>query len=149
MFSGSTTIKVSLYREAGGSRIHVENGRWSARDTSGQIQRFSWHDRVMPNLAVFDVEWAASWNAWAPAPVDTATPPRWEISLRTTNAATVYRVDVTARRLQQFQPAGQYSWWNVQNNTVVESGQVTANAAGVLTVPAFLVTSAGNRLVVF
>jgi hypothetical protein len=62
MFSESTTIKVSLYREVAGKRVHVEDGRWSARDVSGQLKRFSWHDRVMPNVAIFDVEWAAAYG---------------------------------------------------------------------------------------
>lgn len=62
MFSESTTIKVSLYREVAGRRIHVENGIWSARDAAGQVRRFSWQDRVTPNLAVFDVEWAAAYG---------------------------------------------------------------------------------------
>jgi hypothetical protein len=67
MFSESTTIKVSLYREivgaeGGRTRVHVDDGRWSARDANGLVKRFSWHDRVMPNLAVFDVEWAAAYG---------------------------------------------------------------------------------------
>jgi hypothetical protein len=62
MFSESTTIKVSLYRETAGGRVFVEDGRWSARDAAGQVKRFSWHDRVTPNLAVFDVEWAAAYG---------------------------------------------------------------------------------------
>ena len=67
MFSESTTIKVSLYREVvtpegGRMRVHVDDGRWSARDSAGQIRRFSWHDRVMPNLSIFDVEWAAAYG---------------------------------------------------------------------------------------
>jgi len=67
MFSESTTIKVSLYREVIGpdgerTRVHVEDGKWSARDGAGQMRRFDWHDRVMPNLAVFDIEWAASYG---------------------------------------------------------------------------------------
>lgn len=62
MFSESTTIKVSLYREIAGGRVHVDDGKWSAHDAAGQVKRFSWNDRVMPNLAVFDVEWAAAYG---------------------------------------------------------------------------------------
>lgn len=67
MFSESTTIKVSLYREVaapdgGRTRVHVDDGKWSARDASGRVKRFSWHDRVTPNLAVFDAEWAAAYG---------------------------------------------------------------------------------------
>ena len=67
MFSESTTIKVSLYREVASedgtrTRVHVDDGRWSARDSAGQVRRFSWHDRVMPNLAIFDAEWAAAYG---------------------------------------------------------------------------------------
>jgi hypothetical protein len=67
MFSESTTIKVTLYREVAGAdggrtRVHVDDGKWSARDPSGHVKRFSWNDRVLPNLAVFDVEWAAAYG---------------------------------------------------------------------------------------
>lgn len=62
MFSESTTIRVSLYREVGESRVHVDGGIWSAKDSSGEVKRFSWNDRVTPNLAVFDVEWAAAYG---------------------------------------------------------------------------------------
>src|SRR5215210_3130150 len=66
MFSESTTIKVSLYREivVDGmlTRVHVEDGKWAARSAAGQLEHFDWSRRVMPNLAVFDTEWAASYG---------------------------------------------------------------------------------------
>ena len=82
MFSESTTIKVSLYREVGGSRVHVEDGKWSAKDASGHVKRFSWNDRVMPNLAVFDVEWAAAYG-------EAAQLARWQGALDDVFAHTV------------------------------------------------------------
>jgi hypothetical protein len=89
MFSESTTIKVSLYREvAGDQRVHVEDGRWSARDASGQVKRFSWHDRVMPTLAIFDVEWAAAYG-------EAAQLVRWQGALDDVFAHTAEDVETT------------------------------------------------------
>lgn len=63
MFSESSTIRVSLFRDiAGGARVHVDGGTWSAPDKSGVMHRFSWYDRVWPNLGVFDREVHASYG---------------------------------------------------------------------------------------
>lgn len=90
MFSESTTIKVSLFREVGGSRVRVEDGKWSAKDATGVVKRFSWNDRVMPNLAVFDVEWAAAYG-------EAAQLARWQGALDDVFAHTVD--DAETRRL--------------------------------------------------
>ena len=67
MFSESTTIVVVLYREVANAdgtrtRVHVEDGTWAARDPAGVRKRFSWYDRVWPNLGVFDREIHASYG---------------------------------------------------------------------------------------
>ncbi|HPC82136.1 MAG TPA: putative glycoside hydrolase [Thermoanaerobaculaceae bacterium] len=93
------------------------------------------------------VEWSASWNAWDGAPVDTAS--LWGISLRTVDGQP-RTVDVTPRRLQTFRivAGGDYAWENrrVSDDGLVASGHVTADAAGLVTVPSFAVTGTGNRL---
>lgn len=67
MFSESSTIKVVLHREVVGAdgvrtRVHVDDGTWSARDAAGVPKRFSWYDRVWPNLGIFDREIHASYG---------------------------------------------------------------------------------------
>lgn len=67
MFSESSTIKVVLYREVvaedgARTRVHVDDGTWSARDAGGRLVRFSWYDRVWPNLGVFDREVPAAYG---------------------------------------------------------------------------------------
>ncbi len=63
MFSESSSIKVVLYREVRGERIHVDDGAWFARDAGGTVRRFAWADRVRPELGVFDREINASYGA--------------------------------------------------------------------------------------
>lgn len=68
MFSESTTVKLSLFREVrdGTAPVHVEDGTWSARDDIGLRRRFSWYDRVKkPELGIFDTETHASYGARA------------------------------------------------------------------------------------
>lgn len=93
------------------------------------------------------VEWSASWDAWDGAPVDTAS--LWGVSLRSSDGQP-RTVDVTPRRLQTFRvTAGAgYAWENrrVSDDALVASGQVAADASGLVTVPSFAVSGAGNRL---
>jgi hypothetical protein len=63
MFSESSTLKIALYREVapGGdgkpTRIHVDDGVWTARDASGISHRHAWSERVRrQELATFDTE---------------------------------------------------------------------------------------------
>lgn len=64
MFSESSSIKVSLYREVGASgRVRVEGGVWSAHSSDGSIRRFSWYDRVPSPYWLFDQEMHASYGA--------------------------------------------------------------------------------------
>jgi hypothetical protein len=63
MFAESSSIKVVLYREVRGERVHVDEGGWFARDAGGTVRRFAWTDRVRPELSVFDREVHASYGA--------------------------------------------------------------------------------------
>jgi hypothetical protein len=65
MFSESSTLKLSLYREVQGTRIHVEGGAWNARSNDGSLHRVSWYDRVPSPYWVFDQEMHASYGAKA------------------------------------------------------------------------------------
>ena len=98
------------------------------------------------NLAV---EWSASWFSWDQAPKDEED--LWGLSLRTNDGST-QTVDVTARRVQTFEivPGAAYSWVNKElpGNVLIDAGTVIADADGLLTIPAFQVTPAGNRLAV-
>ncbi|HEY8076608.1 MAG TPA: hypothetical protein VIF62_20930 [Labilithrix sp.] len=65
MFSESSTIKLVLYRDVDGARVHVDGGAWTARDAGGMPRRFSWYDRVKRPESVFDAEVHASYGAAA------------------------------------------------------------------------------------
>jgi hypothetical protein len=58
--------------------------------------------------------------------------------------------DVTLRRLQEFRVAAgrTYRWWLARGGGTVASGEATADALGLLTVPRVTVTPAPTRLVV-
>ena len=104
------------------------------------------------------LHWSSSWAAWDDAPIDTAD--LWQISLcpvvddgyddNPCGSGPAQTVDVTPRRLQRFLvvPGETYAWENrrVSDNSLVASGLVSASPAGVLTVPGFSVSGAGNRL---
>lgn len=94
-----------------------------------------------------DLDWSASWNPWDGAPID--TPASFRISLRATGGAS-RTVDITPRRLQHLRitPGAGYSWENRRSadGSLVASGTAWADARGVLTIPFFQVTPAGNRL---
>ncbi|MBX3191340.1 MAG: hypothetical protein KF819_30360 [Labilithrix sp.] len=69
MFSESSTVKISLYREIAGedgtrARVHVDDGTWTARDAAGMKRRFAWTDRIRKrDLAIFDTEISAGYGA--------------------------------------------------------------------------------------
>jgi hypothetical protein len=71
MFSESSTVAVVLSREVDGpggerTRVHVDDGTWSAHDASGAAHRFVWGDRVKRGeLATFDREIHAKYSAAA------------------------------------------------------------------------------------
>ena len=71
MFTESGSIRMSLYREVVGeggqrTRIHVDDGVWSANDAGGLRRRFAWTDRVRRyELAIFDSETSAKYSVAA------------------------------------------------------------------------------------
>jgi pimeloyl-ACP methyl ester carboxylesterase len=98
-----------------------------------------------------NLEWSSSWHNWDGPPLDTLE--SWRISLRTTDGSD-QRVDVTPRRLVNFKvtPGATYAWENHlvggSEQALVEEGTVTADADGLITVPAVAVSAQGNRLVI-
>ena len=96
------------------------------------------------NLAL---EWSSSWDAWDGVPLDTATV--WQISLRSL-ASTNQIVALTPRRTQAFRvmPGAVATWQNrrVTDDVAIQSGSVTADAFGLLTVSNVTVSPDGNRL---
>jgi hypothetical protein len=94
------------------------------------------------------VEWSASWHDFAGPPVD--TPDEWAVALR--SMAGSQTLDVTPRRLQQFavQPSQTYTWQTVRlaDGTVLQSGTVTVDADGLLTVRGITVDEGGCRLTI-
>lgn len=65
MFSESSTIKLTLYREVDGTGQRVEAGRWSARAADGNVHRVTWYDRVPSPYWPFEQEVHASYGAAA------------------------------------------------------------------------------------
>jgi hypothetical protein len=70
MFSESSTLKLSLYREVDApdgkrTRVHVDGGVWTARAADGTNHRLSWYDRVPIPYWIFDQEMHASYGAAA------------------------------------------------------------------------------------
>jgi hypothetical protein len=66
MFPEASTLEIRLFRETGpspGTSSRAVRGDWSAHDTSGQLRRFSWHDRVRdPVLGSIDARVFASYG---------------------------------------------------------------------------------------
>ena len=95
------------------------------------------------NLAL---EWSSSWDAWDGAPLDTTNV--WQLSLH--SLSTTQTVDVTPRRTQQFHPTPDalVRWRNIRVNDggEIQSGTVTADAFGLMTVTNVTVSPSGNRL---
>ena len=94
-----------------------------------------------------NLAWSASWEAWDGPPQD--TPTLWQMSLRALDGGT-HTVDVTPRRAQQFHPApGTKARWRnlrVSDGSEVQSGTVSADVFGLMTVTNLTVSPAGNRL---
>lgn len=94
-----------------------------------------------------NIEWSASWHAFAGAPTD--TPGLWSLALRTTDGSD-QTVDVTPRRRQQFAviPGASYRWENrrLADNVLIQTGVAVADASGVVTAPAVQVNGLGERL---
>ena len=92
------------------------------------------------------LEWSSSINNFA-GPI-TDQPEQWAVALRSLNGTQT--VDVTPRRLQQFQvePGRAYTWENTRltDGALIQSGTVQADADGLLTIVGFQVEPDGNRL---
>jgi hypothetical protein len=77
---------------------------------------------------------------------------RWEVSVRITSGAPAKeaRADITPRRLQRFRPvAGEtLRWSNMAGKQVLQSGDVTPDRFGLVTIPAVQVRAGGVRVVV-
>lgn len=64
MFPEASTLEVHLARETRDGERPAPGGEWSARDASGQLRHFSWHDRVRdPVLSSLDARVFASYGA--------------------------------------------------------------------------------------
>ncbi len=99
------------------------------------------------------------WNDFAGDVVD--TPECWEVALRMYDPGlpgletlpSQGTVDVTTRRTRQFRPSPgtQCSWrtHRLSDGTVIQSGQTTPSAPGLVTIPGLIVTKEGTRLVVW
>jgi hypothetical protein len=94
---------------------------------------------------------------WDPAVLDAAG--QWEVTLATRDLVTQWgpypapdslTVDVTPRRLQAFHPVPlqtyQFQVTRLSDAAVIQSGQVAADATGLVTIPAVIVLRAGTRL---
>jgi len=63
MFPEASTLEIHLSRMTARATLPVPGGEWSARDTSGQLRHFSWHDRVRDSvLGSLDVRVFASYG---------------------------------------------------------------------------------------
>ena len=94
-----------------------------------------------------DLEWSAGWYDWDGPVLDQSN--RWQVSLRSLNGSN-QTVDVTPRRLTRFpkQPGVRVLWRNVPvgSTNAVQTGQLAADAAGLVTATGVVVSPAGNRL---
>lgn len=94
------------------------------------------------------IDWATPTNPFHTSAVDTAD--HYEISVRSTTS--IQTADITPRNFQNFRvnPGDVVSWQNVDNSSgaILEQGQVTVDADGLLTLTNVSVTTGtGNRLI--
>jgi hypothetical protein len=82
--------------------------------------------------------------------IDTAK--RWEVTVGLTAKAPKAKctVDITPRRLQRLEaePGGKFRWSNTSGDEKVQSGIVTADKWGLMTLREVIVRKAGNRIVI-
>ncbi len=95
-----------------------------------------------------DLNWSVPWNNFHVGIVDQSD--HYEVSIRSDNGTQT--ADVTPRNLQNYVtlPGMSVQWKNVRNSTgqIIQSGTVTADAKGLVTIPAFQIsTGSGNRLI--
>lgn len=76
---------------------------------------------------------------------------RWEITVALTKTAPKDQctVDITPRRLQKFgsRRAEKFTWRNISEGNEIQSGEVTADGWGLITIEKVAVTKAKNRIV--
>lgn len=96
----------------------------------------------------FELDWSVPWNNFGAAIVDVVN--HYEVTLR--SRAGVQTADVTPQRTTAFKaaPGTSVTWQNINVFTtqVLQSGTVTADSAGLVTIPGVqILTGTGNRLV--
>lgn len=96
----------------------------------------------------FELDWSVPWNNFGAAIVDAVN--RYEVTLR--SRAGVQTADVTPQRTAAFKvaPGVSVTWQNINVYTtqILQSGTVTADSAGLVTIPGVqILTGTGNRLV--
>jgi len=99
------------------------------------------------NFYNLELDWSVPWNNFGAAIVDTTT--QYQVTLR--SRAGVQTADVTPQKTAAFKatPGAVVTWQNinVSNSQVLQSGSVTADAAGLVTIPSLqILTGSGNRL---
>ena len=95
----------------------------------------------------FALDWSVPWNNFGPAMVDTAN--QFSVTLR--SRAGAQTADITPQRTLAFKvaPGQSVTWQNTDltTNQVLQSGTVTADSSGLVTIPGVQVlTGNGNRL---
>ena len=78
---------------------------------------------------------------------------RWEMTIALTEKAPEDKctVDITPRRLQTFRsrPKQKFQWSNSAGGKTIQSGEVTADKWGLITLKSVIVTKTGSRIVIF
>jgi len=78
---------------------------------------------------------------------------KWEMTITLTEKAPEDQctVDITPRRLQRFrsQPNQTFRWSNLSGGTEVQSGEVTADKWGLITLKRIIITKSVNRITIF
>jgi pimeloyl-ACP methyl ester carboxylesterase len=95
-----------------------------------------------------ELDWSVPWNNFGAAIVDQSQ--HFEVTLR--SRAGVQTADVTPQRTTAFKvaPGATVTWQNrnVASNQNIQSGSVTADAKGLVTIPGLqILTNSGNRLI--
>jgi hypothetical protein len=80
------------------------------------------------------------------------TPDRWEITVALISTAPKEKctADITPRRLQRLRPrlSQTFRWTNISEGNEIQTGQVTADSWGLITLPKVVVSKASNRIIV-
>ncbi len=80
------------------------------------------------------------------------TPTKWEMTISLTEKAPEDQctVDITPRRLQELrsQPGKKFQWSNSAEGKTIQSGEVTADKWGLITLKRIIITKSGNRITI-